>query len=112
MRAGRLDRQITLEFRTAGKSASGEPTETWGSAETVWAEVRALTGREFYAATAAQIVADETLVFTIRFRSDVRPASARVKYNPGDLERTYNIRRVAELGRRDGLEITAEAVTA
>ena len=114
MRAGRLDRRITLEFVTRGKSAGNEPTEDWTTIApvAVWAEVRPLSGREFFAATAAQIVADEMLAFTIRHRADVRPGSARIKYNAGDEERVYNIRRVAEIGRRDGLEIFAETVSA
>jgi SPP1 family predicted phage head-tail adaptor len=75
---------------------------------TVWANVRPLSGREYYAALAAQIVAEETLVFEIRHRTDVRPGTARVLYE----SRTYNIRRVAEIGRRDGLSIFADTVEA
>lgn len=108
MQVGKLDRQITLEFKTSGQSGSGEPTESWGSAVTAWAQVRPLSGREYYAALGAQIVAEETLVFGIRYRSDVRPGTARVVYEG----RTYNIRRVAEVGRRDGLEITGDTAEA
>lgn len=108
IQAGKLDREITLEFKTGGQSGSGEPTESWGSAATVWATVRSLSGREYYAALGAQIVAEETLVFTIRYRSDVRPGTARVLYGG----RTYNARRVAEIGRQDGLEIFADTVEA
>ena len=36
---GELDRQITLEFKTGGQSSSGEPTDSWGSSEQVWAKV-------------------------------------------------------------------------
>jgi len=112
VRIGELDREITLEFKTAGQSSSGEPTETWGTPATVWANVRPLSGRELYTQLGAQLVADETLVFTIRHRTDVRAGTARIKYNAGDTERIYNIRRVAELGRRAGLEIFADTVTA
>lgn len=109
---GELDREITLEFKTAGQSTSGEPTEAWGTPATVWANVRALSGREFYSQLGAQLVADETLVFVIRHRTDVRAGTARIKYNAGDAERIYNIRRVAEFGRRAGLEIYADTVSA
>ena len=112
MRAGRMDRQVTLEFKTPGQSTSGEPTEVWGTPAVVWAEVRPLSGREYYAASAAQLVAEETLVFEIRHRSDVRAGVARIKYDAGDGERIYNIRRVVELGRRAGLEIYADTVSA
>jgi SPP1 family predicted phage head-tail adaptor len=108
MQAGKLDLEITLEFKSAGQSPSGEPTETWGSALTVWAAVRPLSGREYYAALAAQIVAEETLVFSIRHRTDVRAGTARIQHQG----RTYNIRRVVELGRSDGLDIYADTVGA
>jgi len=108
MQVGKLDREITLEFKTAGQSGSGEPTEVWGQPAVVWAAVRPLSGGEYYAALGAQIVAEETLVFRIRFRTDVRPGTARIQYEA----RTYNIRRVAQVGRRDGLDIFADTVTA
>ncbi len=110
MEIGQLDRQVTLEFKTVGQSSSGEPTEDWVtiSPVPVWARVRPLSGREYYAALGAQIVAEETLVFTIRYRSDVRAGTARVLYEG----RIYDIRRVAEVGRRDGLEIFADTARA
>lgn len=112
MRAGELDRRVTVEFRTKGTSSSGEPTETWGSAEAIWAGVRPLSGREYYSALAAQVVAEETLIFRLRWRSDVRPGNARIKYDAGDGERIYNIRRVAEIGRREGLDVQADTAEA
>jgi SPP1 family predicted phage head-tail adaptor len=108
MEAGGLDRKITLEFKTAGQSGSGEPTESWGTPTTVWARVRALSGREFYAFLAAQVVAEETLHFGIRWRADVRPGTARIQYEG----RTYNIQRVGEIGRRRYLDIVADTVKA
>lgn len=106
---GELDRLITLEFKTSGQSASGEPTETWGSAESVWAKVIPLSGAEFFSALAAQLVAEEMLVFHVRYRTDIRAGVTRIKYNPGDVERIYNIRRVTEVGRRVRLEIHADS---
>ena len=111
MSAGALDRQILLEFKTAGQSGSGEPTEAWGGAATVWAFVEPLSGREFYSLLAVQMVASEMLRFRIRFRADVRPNTARVTY-PATGGRLYNIRRVAEVGRRAYLDIDADTVTA
>lgn len=111
MSAGALDRQILLEFKTAGQSGTGEPTESWGTPATVWATVDPVSGREFYSALAAQMVANETLRFRIRFRADVRPNTARITY-PVSGGRLYNIRRVAEVGRRAYLDIDADTVTA
>ncbi len=110
MEAGALDRQITLEFKTSGQTASGEPTETWGTATVIAANVRAVSGREYYAALGAQIVAEEMLVCTVRYHANlnIRPGTARVLYET----RTYNIRRVVELGRRQWLEIHADTAVA
>ena len=108
MDPGKLDRQITLQFKTAGKSASGEPTEAWGTNTVVYARVQPLNGREYWAAVAAQIVAEEMLVFTIWFRADVRAGAAQILYQ----NRTYNIRRVTEIGRREFLECYADTKAA
>src|SRR4051812_11426946 len=107
-KTGDRDRKITIEAVTKGKSTGGAPTETWTTLCTPWAKVRSLTGREYYAAIAAQVVAQEMLAFDIRFRSDVRPSTARVQYQG----RIYNIRRVEEVGRKDSLVVYADTVAA
>jgi SPP1 family predicted phage head-tail adaptor len=108
MNLGQLDRQITLEFKTAGKSASGEPTEAWGGAVVVFANRLPMSGREYFSAVGAQKVAEEMITYKIRFRADVRPGVARIQ----DGGRMYQIRHVVELGRQVGLELMAETVTA
>jgi len=109
---GERDRRIIAEFKSAGQSASGEPTETWGSPETLWAKVRSLNGREYYSLMAQQIVAEEMLVFNIRWRADIRPGTSRIKYNAGGAERIYNVRRVEEIGRRAELNVFADTAVA
>lgn len=109
MNPGELDREITLQFKTDGQSGSGEPTETWDGDAVVWAKVTPLSGREYYSLIAQQVVADEMLVFRIRWRADVRPGTARILQYLG---RNYNIRRVAELGRQQYLDIYADTAVA
>lgn len=104
-----LDRRITLQFKADGQSGSGEPTEAWGLPSVVWARVSALSGREYYALLAQQIVAEEMLVFRIRFRPDVRPGTARISQYQG---KDYNIRRVVEIGRRGYLDCYADTAVA
>lgn len=104
----RLDRLITIQFKTPGTSGSGEPTESWGGDVTEWAKVEPLTGREYYAQPAEQLVAAEMLRFTIRFRGDVRPSTARVQYQG----RAYNVRRVGETERARWLQVDAETKVA
>jgi SPP1 family predicted phage head-tail adaptor len=108
MRAGQRDRLIVLQFKTQGTSASGEPTDAWGGDVPVFASVRGLSGREYYSAAAAQLVADEMLIFGICYRADVRVGVARVVYGG----RIYSIRHAVELGRQVDLEIQGETVTA
>ena len=112
MNIGERDREIVVEFKSAGQSGSGEPTETWGSPETLWAKVRSLNGREYYSLMAQQIVAEEMLVFNLYWRADVRPGTSRIKYNAGGAERIYNVRRVEEIGRRAELNVFADTAVA
>lgn len=103
MRAARLDKRITIQSRTeAQDSTTGETTYTWADVDTVWAEVQELRGREYFAAR--QVQSDIGVKFTIRYRSDVTVLN-RISYG----SRTYNIRHIATLGRKYGLEIFADA---
>lgn len=106
----RIDRLITIQFLTKGKSASGEPTEDWATipAVTEWANVEPLSGKEAYSEGSEQLVAVEMLRFTIRFRGDVRPGTARIQHQG----RTYNIRRVAETERNRWLQCDGDCKTA
>ena len=101
MRAGRLDRRITIEQPTAAVNTFGEPVQTWADLATVWASVRAKSGREFFAG-GEQATADT--VFRIRYRSDVTRVM-RISYGGA----VYDITAIAEIGRREGLEIIATA---
>lgn len=98
MRAGGLDRRVTLREPSAGTDTIGQPTETWADAATVWAEVREIKGREYF--EAAQVQAERTVTFRIRYRSDVTE-KWRIVWNGTE----YDIRALAEIGRREGLEI-------
>jgi SPP1 family predicted phage head-tail adaptor len=100
--AGKLDRQIAIKIATIGADDFGAPTETLADVATVWAEKRDLRGREFYQANADN--AEIETVFRIRWRADVSPLN-RIAYAGRD----YDIVSVAEIGRRDGLEIMAKA---
>ena len=96
---GSLDRRIRIETLTVGKDAQGGHTETWALLAVVWAEVKALSGTERL--LAAQVTPQALIKFRIRYRSDF-DETARIVYE----ERNYDIQPpVAEIGRRDGLEI-------
>ena len=46
---GRMRHRVTIQRRTQAQDGVGQPTDTWTTGETVWAAVRPLSGREFYA---------------------------------------------------------------
>lgn len=103
MRAGSLNRRIELQHRTTARSAYGEQTESYSTYATVWANKADVRAREFIAAQ--QEIAENTAKFTLRYRSDVLNSDRIVCASV-----TYSIRQVAEIGRRQGLEVLATAV--
>lgn len=100
MRAGRLDRLITIQAATETKDSFGAVTQTWADEASVWANVKPLKGEEYTASDAVN--ARRITVFIIRHRTVT--TLHRISYN-GDI---YDIVSVVEIGRREGLEILAE----
>lgn len=102
MRAGGLDRRVTLQRFTSTQDEYGEEIQTWADLATVFAEVRQQGGQEFLAA--AQIQASKRVVFFIRWYPGLTPLD-RVSFD-GTL---HDIAEVREIGRRDGVELHCEA---
>ena len=103
MNIGSLDRRVTIRTFTEAPDASGQPVITWSDLITVAASKRDVTARERFAAR--QELAQQTSVFRIRHRTDVT-VEMRLVYD----SKTYDIQGLAELGRREGLDITARAI--
>jgi SPP1 family predicted phage head-tail adaptor len=101
MQPGKLDRRITIQRQTVTQDSYGQDVVTWTDLATVWAEVGAVRGIERFAAM--QTVAEVDTRFVIRHR-DVGPKD-RISYGG----RTYDIKSVIEIGRREALEIHAQA---
>lgn len=104
IRAGKLDRYIELQSLTTTQDASGHPVKSWPPLAKVWASKRVLRGEEKI--QNLQKFAQTFSVFRIRWRSDVNPVKRLVDLSDG---RVYDILDVAEVGRREGLDITAKA---
>ena len=105
MHSPKLDRKITLQRATTTTNEYGEEVQTWGTLATVWASKKDVSDGERIAAAAAS--AEIGTRFQIRWDSswsDLSPLD-RVVYDG----RTYNISAVKEIGRREGLEISAAA---
>lgn len=102
MKAGALDRRVTIERYSVIQNAYGEEIESWSPLATVSAQVIQQSGREFLAADALH--ASVRVLFRLRWIEGVRETD-RVIYG----DRQYDIQEVRELGRREGLELMAVA---
>lgn len=118
MRAGRLDRLITIQRKTVTQSDSGAVQETWADIVTRRpASISPVRGDERF--NAPQTVANQQTEFRIRYSNDVanlNPGEYRIIYpalsadspNESAIEsRRYDILSVDEIGRREGLKIIA-----
>jgi phage head-tail adaptor, putative, SPP1 family len=68
LQAGLLKHKITIQHDI---SDGTEETKTWTNLCTVWAAKKGLTGRLYYSAAAAQ--SENDVIFTIRYRADIKP---------------------------------------
>lgn len=71
MKAGKMDKHITLQVKTIGFDADRNPETTWNNWRTVWAEALPQTGREFYRLQTMN--SEITTVFRIRYNRNVTP---------------------------------------
>lgn len=98
MRAGGLDRRVTLQRKTVIVDDYGGEIETWNDLATVFAQVQQQGGREFF--EAAQVQAEKRVVFSIRYYPGLTVLD-RVFYDGT----AHNIVEVREIRRRDGVEL-------
>ncbi len=100
IRAGQLDRQITIQSPTFQKNETGEEETVWNDFATVWAQVKPVTGKEPF--MAGQVNTQITTSFVIR-RLDGLNEEMEIQYNG----QHYNIEHLAEINRNEGQRILA-----
>jgi SPP1 family predicted phage head-tail adaptor len=117
MRAGRLDRKITIQRKTTTVEESGQATETWADlAANRWAAVLPLAGDERFAVP--EIGANQQAEFQVRWSSSIAgltPKDRIIYPIPDDTSpatpipdtSVYDVAAVHEIGRREGLRIIA-----
>lgn len=106
MRAGDLDRRVSLYHRVLTQNAQGEQVPSYPTAYvTVWAQKLDQRAREYFAAQGTQ--AEATTRFRIRYRSDVLMTDRLVLDGLN-----YDIVQISEIGRREGLELFATSAPA
>ena len=102
MKAGQMNRQITIQSPSQTIDAYGGPVFSWSDVATVWAKVHPLRGRELIAAQAAQN--ETTVKFYIRYRPGITSAK-RVLYDG----KIYDIIAVIDVNEAHvDIEITAK----
>ena len=101
MDASKLRYRIKIMSRVVTQDSYGQNVISWVLLAELWANVMAIRGREFFAA--AQVNAENTVKFTIRYRNDVT-ALNRIEYD----NKAYDITGIVPLeGRKDWLELIA-----
>ncbi len=82
--AGALDQLVTIQRRASGADAHGQESTTWQThAANVWAQVRAVPGRDLLAAGQPQATFDLTV--RMRYRTDITP-DMRIMWGSTPLE--------------------------
>lgn len=113
--AGSLDRRVTFLRRWLETRASGELRErfedrgvgAWRPVANAWAQRRDGTGRE--STTDGVEIATRPAVFRVRYRADLTTAD-RLRDGRGDGDPVYEILSIAEIGRREGLDLVCQRV--
>ena len=84
MDIGRLKHRITFQELSKSQNEYGELVEKWIDIKTVWAEIKPVSGNQFFAAK--QINSEISHNVYIRYRTDLKP-SMRIKFK----ERVFEI---------------------
>lgn len=103
LRAGDLNHRVTLKKGVVVRDQSGAPQPSFEEVSTIWSAVEAISNRKIRTLDQSQIV--ETLMFTLRPRSDVSN-DWQIVYK-GQI---FTIRAV-DRTQADRVQVTAEADT-
>lgn len=101
MRAGRLDRRITIQGQSVSQSDSGQEIITWVDVATVWAAMLPVRGGERYGTQ--QLVGTAVTTFSFRWSNATKVVTVehRVVYDG----REFDIVDVREPRRREEIQI-------
>ncbi len=105
MRAGPLDRRVTVEVKSETRSRAGAVKESWSTVGSYWMGFRQPRASERFVSD--QIVAEVDAEFSVHYFTGQSwwPDSHRLVYRG----RIYDIRGRREIGRQDGLVFNAKA---
>ena len=103
MRAGELDRLITIKENKPTESATGDEMQNLVTLGVEWARVTSKASSEPF--KSEQEAGFEVLDFKIRYKSKYEDYRLIILYKT----RTYDIESIVEIGRREALLITGKA---
>ncbi len=103
MRAGKLDKTITIERLGLTVNDYGTETEGWTEVATVRAQLVQSTTEEFMRASGS--AGETAVVFRIRHRDGLKVADRITMQG-----QPYDVKEIKELGRREGLDLRCVAV--
>ena len=108
MRIGRLDRKITIQFRTISQNVYGEAVGAFSSSTSVWATLDTKTTGAKESVAGGLETSSQKIIFLIRYSSDVSSITTgdRVSYN----SKFYDIESVQEVGRKLSLRLICKLV--
>ena len=108
MKAGALNRRITIERRQAGTDAIGQPLDTWEKVATVCADIRGFTGMSTISRLQEGVPGSvDRYSIRIRYREDV-VAGMRVVHGG----QVFDVRHVRmDFAGREYTDLVCELVT-
>ena len=71
MEIGKLRHRVTLQKQINAQNDYGATVTKWRDVATVWAEIKPLSGREYF--SAQQVQSEVTTQIWLRYRDDVKP---------------------------------------
>ena len=103
MRAGKMDRRVTFQSQSQDYDELGQQENIWNNEFTLWASATPISDGEKFGS--AEIKAYATHRFQVRWSSQsvlIKP-TWRLVFDGA----TFDISGIKEIGRHEGLEITA-----
>jgi len=104
IRAGQLDRRMDIQ-ELGTEQIDGATVTTWRTIASVWARKRDVTGYERQSSQAETAFMDS--IFTIRYIDGIHKSMRMVEQGTSFY---WDIVYVAEIGRREGLDLTCQRV--
>jgi SPP1 family predicted phage head-tail adaptor len=104
MRAGKLDRSITIQREATTTNDTGYAVAAWSDLANIRAEIVTQTSTEFL--TGYGEAENGTVIFRVRYLAGITTAD-RVTHG-GEI---YDLKEITEIGRRRALELRAVATS-